>query len=316
MASVILPPGLSERVSALVDRLIRRAPAALGGFSNLVFLIDDDLVVKAASSPPKRVDLAREAMVLRSVADLELGAPELVRASSDEEWAIVVTRVAPGQSAAADWGRFAYEVGADPDRGFRLGRGIGHRLRRIHDAAPFPGVGGARIGGTSGAMRVDLLAETAKALADRRQHGERIPDDLCAQMISALTDAAQQRGGALLHGDFGFHNLLLDDPFGGFSVTAVLDWELSTWGNALTDVAWLSWTLALRRISEMVWKGFVAAYGDWALTALGWDAEVVRGMVLAQMAVLLVRTEPETAVRQIWIDRARSVGEFQVPSIA
>jgi aminoglycoside phosphotransferase (APT) family kinase protein len=307
MASVILPAGLAERTSSLIGRPVRRAHAAVGGFSNLVFFIDDDLVVKAASAELKRSDLAREAAALMSVADLELAAPRLLHASQDDEWSIVVTELSRGLPPGVDWGRFTYDLAADPDRARRLGASIGHRLRRIHDAAPFPGNGAG--------SRVGLLHDTTSVLHSRVERGEHIPQTLCAQMISALTHTSHQRGSSFLHGDYGLHNLLIDDPFHGGAVSCVLDWELSGWGNAMSDLAWLSWTLWLRRLPSEVWSGFVSTYGAWTMTALGWEALSVRTMVLSQMAVLMVRTEPETAVRDVWISRATALGDFVVPSI-
>ncbi len=307
MASVILPAGLAERTSALIARPVRRAYAAVGGFSNLVFFIDDDLVVKAASAALKRSDLAREAASLASIADLELGSPRLLHASQDDEWSIVVTQLSDGSPPGLDWGRFTHELAGDPNRARRLGSSIGHRLRRIHDAAPFP-LNGA-------GSRTDLLDDARRELEERTQRGERIPETLCSEMISALMHNSHHRGSAFLHGDFGLHNLLIEDPFHSGVVSCVLDWELSGWGNALTDLAWLSWTLWFRRLPPEVWDGFVSTYGTWAMTALGWEPEMVRTMVLSQMAVLMARTEPENAVRDVWIARAAGINDFVIPSI-
>jgi aminoglycoside phosphotransferase (APT) family kinase protein len=307
LASVILPAGLAERTSNLIGRSVRKAQAAVGGFSNLVFFVDDDLVVKAASAELKRIDLAQEALALASITDLELGGPRLLHSSQDDEWSILVTSLSVGSPPAVDWGRFVHELSGAPDRAQRLGASMGHRLRRIHDAAPFPGNGLA--------SRIDLLQAGVGVIESRIMHGEQIPDELGSQMICALGDEVHERGTTFLHGDFGLHNLLLDDPFHGALVSGVLDWELSGWGNAITDLAWLSWTLWLRHLPPEVWTGFVSTYGAWAAKALGWEPELVRTMVLSQMALLLVRTEPETAVRDVWISRAAALSDFVVPSI-
>ncbi len=308
MATVMLPAGLAERVETLIGRSARRATAATGGFSNLVFFVDDDLVVKAASTPLKRRDLVREAAILGSVADLGLVAPRLVAAHNDDDWAILVTNVCVGQAASTDWGRFTHELSADNERAWRLGKAIGHRLRSIHDAAPFPIAG-------SLAQRTDLLKETLVALDTRIADGEALAETLREQMVAALADPIHDRSGVFIHGDFGLHNCLLDDPLGGATVSGVLDWELSGWGHALTDLAWLAWTLWFRQLPPAVWEGCVQSYGDWAVTALGWSDASVRCLVLAQMSILLARTEPETSVRGVWTDRIASLGRFSVPPV-
>lgn len=320
MASVMLPPGLPERVSALVGRTVRTADAAVGGFSNLVFVVDD-LVIKAARTPIKRADLQREAAILRVVAnvDADLGAAPLVGASSDDQWALVATRHSPGVAPAQDWGKFVHSAVVDRAFAHDLGRAIGHRLRNIHAASPFPVVG-------NHALRTEVLLD-AWAILTAGGNGDYltiVADDVSASMIRALTDPLHERGAVFLHGDFGLHNLLIDSPVNGIStlksggaglVSTVLDWELSGWGNPVTDLAWLAWALWFRRLPPEVWGGVVSAYGSWAITALGWNHEAVTTAILSQMAILIVRTEPESAVRDIWVDRARALDGFEAPEV-
>lgn len=45
--------------------------------------------------------------------------------------------------------------------------------------------------------------------------------------------------GALVHGDYRLDNVLIDGPPGGERITAVLDWEMSTLGDPLSDLALL-----------------------------------------------------------------------------
>jgi aminoglycoside phosphotransferase (APT) family kinase protein len=45
--------------------------------------------------------------------------------------------------------------------------------------------------------------------------------------------------GALVHGDYRLDNVLIDGPAGGERITAVLDWEMSTLGDPLSDLALL-----------------------------------------------------------------------------
>ena len=55
-----------------------------------------------------------------------------------------------------------------------------------------------------------------------------------------------QGEGTIVHGDFRLDNLLVDDDD---QVTAVLDWEMSTLGDPLTDVAVM---LAYQQLAEVV----------------------------------------------------------------
>ncbi len=52
-----------------------------------------------------------------------------------------------------------------------------------------------------------------------------------------LRNLPEQRYSALVHGDYRLGNVILDLAGGGASITAVLDWEMSTAGDPLTDVA-------------------------------------------------------------------------------
>jgi aminoglycoside phosphotransferase (APT) family kinase protein len=70
-------------------------------------------------------------------------------------------------------------------------------------------------------------------------------DDLVARLEGAIPDSGD---GTIVHGDYRLDNLLVDaGPDGGDQVTAVLDWEMSTLGDPLTDVAIL---LAYQQLAE------------------------------------------------------------------
>ena len=301
----MLPPGLPERVSVLVGHSVTRAESAVGGFSNLVFLVDN-LVVKAARTVIKRADLKREAAMLLAISDLELGSAGLFGASYDEQWALVATKKVGGLSPAHDWAKFVFALAHDADHSFRVGRAIGHRLRNIHAAAPFPVV-------DVGATRPELLFDALSSIQGSEQT---IPVDISTLMVRALNDSSHNRGATFIHGDFGLHNLLLHQTDPGLPVvSAVLDWELAGWGNPVTDLAWLAWTLWFRDLPAGVWRGVVSAYGDWAIRALGWNHDDVMAAVISQMALLMSRTDPESAVRQVWVERVRSLTNFVAPTI-
>ena len=60
-------------------------------------------------------------------------------------------------------------------------------------------------------------------------------DDLADQLASDIPDG----DGGLVHGDYRLDNVLIDGPAGGERITAVLDWEMSTLGDPLSDLALL-----------------------------------------------------------------------------
>jgi aminoglycoside phosphotransferase (APT) family kinase protein len=75
----------------------------------------------------------------------------------------------------------------------------------------------------------------------------------------------EQRGVAIVHGDYRFGNCLVDPEEG--RVTAVLDWELCTLGDPLADVGYLGvyWTdpgKVARRANDPTGAGGFPAYGD------------------------------------------------------
>jgi aminoglycoside phosphotransferase (APT) family kinase protein len=72
----------------------------------------------------------------------------------------------------------------------------------------------------------------------------------------------------LLHGDFKADNLMIDDAG---QVVAVLDWELTTTGNPLIDLAWL-----------LVWWGDDIYGGPWLSTPINASRQLCSGRSIAQ----------------------------------
>jgi aminoglycoside phosphotransferase (APT) family kinase protein len=59
------------------------------------------------------------------------------------------------------------------------------------------------------------------------------------QLADRLTLDIPDGNGGLVHGDYRLDNVLIDGPAGGEHITAVLDWEMSTLGDPLSDLALL-----------------------------------------------------------------------------
>ncbi len=101
-------------------------------------------------------------------------------------------------------------------------------------------------------------------------------DELVARLESSIPDTGE---GTIVHGDYRLDNLLVDaSPDGGDQVTAVLDWEMSTLGDPLTDVAVL---LAYQQLAEEAGAGAGAGLVTDAAQAPGY---LSRDEVLARYA--------------------------------
>lgn len=301
-ASVMVPASLAERVEAILGHPVRAATATIGGHSNFVFVVGDS-IVKAASAEVKRADVTREIELLRNLDGLGCSAPTLIGSSVDDEWAVLATVRSSGSPGPVH----LVQLQADPASAAVFGTLMGRLLRTVHGCAPHPAAG--------------LLFERAGLLGDarRRLEGMTVPATVVERLAEAIDHPVHGHGVALLHGDPGLHNVMLDietDRAGTrLRIAAFIDWELGGWGNALSDLSWLYWTLWFRGLLDAAWPSFVETYGPWALRALGWGSEPVRACVLSQMAVLLVRTDAATAVRDVWLDRIAALDGMEIAGL-
>ncbi|SDK90739.1 Phosphotransferase enzyme family protein [Glycomyces sambucus] len=82
----------------------------------------------------------------------------------------------------------------------------------------------------------------------------------CGEVLRLMLAAPAPPGTSLVHGDFGPNNVLVDPET--FTVTAVLDWEFSSYGDALTDLAWCEWIVRTHHAEDVGAIGALhAAYG-------------------------------------------------------
>ena len=296
MTSVVVPASLADRLEALLGMRMRTAVAAVGGHSNLVFeAITADgraVMVKAANTAWKRSDIQREIAVLGVLDDSSLPVPTVVASSADAEWAVVVTGRIDGRNGLS----IVADLRADEDLAVSAGRLMARLLRLVHHSTPRPLPGPA----------FERAAQVA-ALAEPLTRSE-APVDVIEALLPALSHVVHQRSMAFVHGDPGLHNVLWGPGPTALSVRGLLDWEMAGWGNPLSDLGWVWWTFALRGLPRVCFDAFANEYGMAGVRALGWSDESVDAVVRAQMAALLVRTEPGTAVREVWIDRVRTLG--------
>jgi aminoglycoside phosphotransferase (APT) family kinase protein len=116
-------------------------------------------------------------------------------------------------------------------------------LAALH-AVDYAEVGLAEFGRPEGYLSRQL-ARWKKQLASSRSRELPGMDELITGLDASVP---AESGATIVHGDFRLDNLLVDtQPGGGDQVTAVLDWEMSTLGDPLTDVAVL---LAYQQVGE------------------------------------------------------------------
>ena len=320
MTSVVVPGPLADRLEPMLGCRLRTAEAAQGGHSKLVFIcaLEDGrrVIVKAATSSWKRGDVERESAILGVLADESLPVPRLIAAQSDDEWAIMITEFIDGRQGLS----VLTELAHNPTLPAAIGTLTARILRSVHSTLPRP------LAGSS----FDRSHQVSALVGPLQVSGA--PTDVVNALLPALEHPLHQRGVAFVHGDPGLHNLLWSPDVGAMrvgalgvealgvealgvealgvgalGVAAVVDWEMAGWGNPLSDVAWVWWTFWFRGLPPATADAFAREYGLWAFGAMGWSPDSVDAAVRAQMAALLVRTEPGSAVRTVWIERIRSL---------
>lgn len=81
----------------------------------------------------------------------------------------------------------------------------------------------------------NYVARFVKSLLDMLDNEEKMEfvRKLDARINELLPYASEDR--SLIHGDYGFHNVVVDDGI----ITGILDWELVKYGDFVYDIAWL-----------------------------------------------------------------------------
>lgn len=175
------------------------------------------------TKPGRAHDVTREAGIIAALADSGVPVPRVVGIGADF---FVMERMAGAPLESEDDAR-----AIDPGCRHELGLQVIATLARLHQLAPHTvgldvpptpyverqirRVGDAWLRVGSG------CAHDAAWQAVRARLVERVPNEHGPTVV--------------MHGDFRLSNLLVDDG----RITAVLDWELCTIGDAMVDLAWL-----------------------------------------------------------------------------
>lgn len=250
---------------------------SMGGFSNWTqhaILEGQQLVVKAASNPHKRVDLRREASALQNLLGRGLPVAALYAQDEYEQATVLLLGHLPGVNGLRLLEQQSPSISA-------LYQQLAQCLAQLH-ACPLP--------------QPPLLAESIaeRASAAFAQAKPLIPAALHPLLVDGLQALHQLPAIHMIHGDPGAHNLLWDGK-----LTALLDWEWAGTGHALVDLAWLKWTLRFRNLGEEILHAICVGYG----TMPAADEGLMQRLAFGQMAAIIARLNEQPAARAEWLRR-------------
>lgn len=204
------------------------------GQSNITTLIADadELEWVMREPPPGEAvatahDIKREATILRRLSTSGVPVPRVIGTGDGPSGSpfLVMNRV-PGAALETE----AEARALTPAQRHALGISVAETLGRLHRLDP-----------TSLGVNVSrtpyLLRQLRRVAASWDLHGRAdIHDASWERVRSGLADELPgQSTPVIMHGDFRLSNLLVREGV----ITAVLDWELCTVGDALADLAWL-----------------------------------------------------------------------------
>ena len=246
-------------LEALSGWLAREAPGLLdgpleaslitGGKSNLTYAVTDGSTEVIVRRPPlghvlaTAHDMSREHRVMSALAGTSVPVPTMHAMCADDS-VIGAPFYVMKRMAGTPYSRAAQlqELGAE--RTQQIGEQLIDTLVALHAVDPAE-VGLADFGRPDGYLERQLRRWKKQLDASRSR-------DLPG--IDELADRLEQRlpaggDGTIVHGDYRLDNALVDDSD---RITAVLDWEMSTLGDPLTDVALM---LAYQQLSHFAGSG-------------------------------------------------------------
>jgi aminoglycoside phosphotransferase (APT) family kinase protein len=283
----VATPGLD--LPAVLEWLDRHAPGTIGldaraqliagGRSNLTYLLDDGTHQIVLRRPPlghvlaTAHDMSREYRIISALADTAVPVPQAHALCTDlavNEVPFYAMSFVQGLIIRSDTGTDGPEL--DTAARSRVAAVMMTTLADLHgiDAAA---VGLADFGRPEGFMGRQLARwwKQLQASRSRELDGiEQLRDQLGARL-------PVNQGSGIVHGDYRLDNLLIAPPGSqdALSVRAVLDWEMATFGDPLSDLGLLMayWdVLSALPGTAVSTVGPAQDYPDGA-TLTGWYAE-------------------------------------------
>jgi len=246
-------PGLD--LAALGGWLGREVPGLLtgplsgavvaGGKSNLTYLVTDRTTSVIVRRPPlghvlaTAHDMVREHRVMAALRETAVPVPEMYAVCADDTilgapfYVMELVEGVPYRTAEE-----LETLGADRTR--RIGERMVDTLADLHDVVP-ESVGLGDFGRPEGFLERQVRRWTTQ-LESSRTRELTGADELIALLRERLP---QQSAPSIVHGDYRLDNLLVSSRD---AIEAVVDWEMATLGDPLTDVALL---LTYHRIANL-----------------------------------------------------------------
>lgn len=220
-----------------------------GGKSNLTYLVAATSGEYVVRRPPlghvlaTAHDMGREYRVMAALAPTEVPVPRML-AHCEDIGVIGAPFYIMAKVEGTPYGRAAQLEPLGADRTRQITERMVDTLVTLHDV-DFDEVGLSDFGRPDGYLQRQV-ARWKKQLDSSLSR--ELPG--MAELVARLEATVPRSGkGTIVHGDFRLDNLLVNtDPESGQDrVTAVLDWEMSTLGDPLTDLAVL---LAYQQLAE------------------------------------------------------------------
>ena len=227
---------LRERIPGLPEGEleVRQFPS---GASNLTYLLRMggwEAVLRRpplGPVPPKAHDMVREAEILGRLHPVFPLAPEPYLVCGDAEVLGAPFYVMERRRGVVLDARVPRELRGEPELGRRVAEGMVDTLARLH-AVDYRVAGLEALGRPEG-----FLQRQAEGWIGRYEKAATDPIAEVEPLARWLTDSVPESPAAtLIHNDYKLNNLLLDPADPG-RVTAVLDWEMTTVGDPLFDLA-------------------------------------------------------------------------------
>ena len=224
-----------------------------GGKSNLTYTVSDGSRDYVVRRPPlghvlaTAHDMGREYTVMAALAPTDVPVPRML-ARCDDADVIGAPFYVMEKVEGTPYGRAAQLEPLGPERTQAITERMVDTLATLH-TVDYERVGLGDFGRPDGYLERQI-SRWKKQLDSSRSRDLPGMDDLIARLESKIPAAGD---GTIVHGDFRLDNLLVNDAD---QVAAVLDWEMSTLGDPLTDVAVL---LAYQQLAEVAPQSGVGA---------------------------------------------------------
>ncbi|MQS10924.1 phosphotransferase family protein [Streptomyces kaniharaensis] len=263
------PPGLDlARLRAHLDRELPgavqgplRADLIEGGRSNLTYVLTDGAARWVLRRPPlghvlaTAHDMGREHRVMTALRDTGMPVPRTLLLDPGADvigapWYLMEYVPGTAHRDAAALAAFGEQ------RVHALGRRLVDTLAALHRIDP-AAVGLADFGRPDGYLERQLRRWSKQLAAS---HSRDLPelDRLHGLLAERLPVSPAP---ALVHGDYRLDNVLIDQVDGTDTITAVLDWEMSTLGDPLTDIGLLVMYTELAGVGGGIIPSAMAAPG-------------------------------------------------------